>query len=176
MQPMTGTLESTLNAHIKAFETLGHPSLMERFVVLRGEVFECRDDAGYHRGVSKECFRNAALLSLENDELTYVEGYGMLDSIPFPIHHAWCVDERGVVVDVTWDADSPRQYIGVRISKEDLRDNLLKNGVYGVLDTGVGINVDFILRKAPELGKVLDDLEIKMPRSRQSKRSSSLGL
>lgn len=44
------------------------------------------------------CFRNAALFALEH-RLSYVEGYA---TYIIPVHHAWCVDHDGRILEVSW--------------------------------------------------------------------------
>jgi hypothetical protein len=53
---------------------------------------------GIRRGQMKQCFYNAAMAAIDHG-LRYVEGYAL--SI-IPVHHAWCVDDAGKVVEVTW--------------------------------------------------------------------------
>jgi len=67
-------------------------------------------------GAPKACFSNALIAGLLNPDLRYVEGFAYAGLIP--IHHAWNVDAKGVVVDFTWPEDelSPRKgraYMGV---------------------------------------------------------------
>lgn len=51
------------------------------------------------RQMAKECFRNALMMAQERS-LDYVEGYALGHGIP--VHHAWCLDADGKVVDPTW--------------------------------------------------------------------------
>jgi hypothetical protein len=53
------------------------------------------------RGRVKECFRNAALASARYG-LRYIEGFAM--GI-IPVHHAWCADDEGNAIEVTWPED-----------------------------------------------------------------------
>lgn len=61
------------------------------------------------RSEARACFRNAALFALEH-RLPYIEGYAM--SI-IPVHHAWCLDHDGRVIEVTWK-ELGSAYFGVR--------------------------------------------------------------
>lgn len=46
----------------------------------------------------KACFRNAALFAFAH-RLPYVEGYA---TAIIPVHHAWCLDHDGRILEVTW--------------------------------------------------------------------------
>jgi len=70
-------------------------------------------DFRVHRGPMKKCFMNAQKLMTHNRSLPsrgrrvmkvfrYCEGYAIKDGLPFPVLHAWCIDEDGAVVDPTW--------------------------------------------------------------------------
>lgn len=89
-------------------------------------------------GEPRQCFANAARLALDHDDLTYVEGYGMVEDIPMVMAHAWCVDRMGKVVDPTWLEDDgyarAAGYVGLRVRDVDLRAMLLARGSYGLLE------------------------------------------
>lgn len=62
-------------------------------------------------GPERECYRNAALLALGDPRFTYVEGYA---AYTVPLLHAWCVDDAGNVLDVTWRSrEGTPEYFGV---------------------------------------------------------------
>ena len=90
---------------------------------------------GWERGEPRQCFRNAAVLALENDELTYVEGYA---TSLIPTSHAWVVNRDGVVHDPTWanleleDAEH-RAYFGVPFDTAFLARHTVKQMYYGLL-------------------------------------------
>jgi predicted ABC-type ATPase len=90
------------------------------------------------RGQPKMCFQNSTELAMMHPELKYVEGYASPPGIGLPIHHAWCVDKDGNVVDPTWkhgtDAEHPAAYRGIEVSPTGLSHILDKTGHYGVLD------------------------------------------
>ena len=54
------------------------------------------------RAEPQACYKNATLLAMENEALTYVEG--KVATMGIPIDHAWCIDADGVVIDPTWSA------------------------------------------------------------------------
>lgn len=168
---MTFSIAEQLKTEVEAYGRLGHPALMQRFVISSGKLGgERLLDHDYGQGAAKECFRNAAQLALEYPELTYVEGYGYLEGLPLLIHHAWCEDQQGRVVDVTWAPERGGQYMGVRIDADELLEQMESNGVYGVLDTGRGLNVEFYFRRDPQLEQwVFDNGYAKrLPKKRSS--------
>jgi hypothetical protein len=92
-------------------------------------------------GEKGECFRNATMLAIEHDDLTYCEG--MAINFLFPVEHAWCVDRQGRVIDNTWAAlklpkkhklklDEP-QYFGVAIKTSFLLNQLRRLKFYGMM-------------------------------------------
>lgn len=52
----------------------------------------------------KHCFDNALRLSRRRRGFRYVEGYALG---VIPVHHAWCVDPEGYVIDPTWASITP---------------------------------------------------------------------
>ena len=62
-------------------------------------------------GLPKGCYYNCLQILNERPELIYCEGYALADGLVLPVPHAWLINDRGVVIDPTWDTDSA--YIGV---------------------------------------------------------------
>ncbi len=56
----------------------------------------------------KECFRNSLMTACEHG-YKYVEGLAF--GCVMPVHHAWNVDDKGNVIDTTWE--SGEAYFGV---------------------------------------------------------------
>jgi len=77
------------------------------------------------RGEPRQCFYNAFVAMMDNDGLTYCEGFACGDS-EFAHLHAWCIDEDGVVVDPTWE--SGVEYVGVPFSSSFVLKSVLKSG------------------------------------------------
>jgi len=69
----------------------------------------------YYPHKPKKCFRNAGQLAMGNDSYTYCEGVAEVTP-GFFIHHAWCLDSTGRVVDPTWQRDGiANRYFGVAV-------------------------------------------------------------
>jgi hypothetical protein len=148
-------IKEQLETQIEIFKTMRLPAIMERFV-LRNTVGEmvgvpCTEPTGK----PKMCFMNAAHLAFDAC-LPYVEGYCMSNDIAFPFHHAWCVD-GGDIIDPTIKDPTKYRYIGVEIPHDDLRKQLLDNGVYGILDTGM-INFRYMFARDPDLKPIVEEI------------------
>lgn len=72
--------------------------------------------SGWRRMKRQRCFENS-FVAADRYGLTYCEGFASTGI--FPLHHAWCLDGEGRVVDFTWRADEIRsdatkwQYFGI---------------------------------------------------------------
>ena len=140
---MTDTLKSILETHVQ-FSPL---FIIEKFVFDYGKEFEAAPrPKKYRRMTPKECFKNAYALRFE-DKLNYVEGYCCAKDFHLPILHAWCVEEgTNTVIDPTLQNPVNYLYYGVTIPQKLLLESVLKSRTYGVLDTGRGINMEFMKR------------------------------
>ncbi|MFA5355295.1 MAG: anti-CBASS Acb1 family protein [Candidatus Paceibacterota bacterium] len=84
------------------------------------------------KGKMKGCYRNAALLAMENDNYTYCEGIAYSKAINgFPFNHAFCIDKEGNVVDPTWKDGTA--YFGVPFSTDFLRKTIVETGIWGLI-------------------------------------------
>jgi hypothetical protein len=54
------------------------------------------------RGTPQECYKNATLLTVEDDALTYCEGFALFRSGAAPRLHAWATDGEERAIDNTW--------------------------------------------------------------------------
>lgn len=94
-------------------------SCSEDFVLQHGEFWTPQPlPEGRVRMPPKLCFWNARSLQDSDSALRYVEGYAA--SI-FAIHHAWCVDPEGRVIDPTWE-EAGSAYLGVALTSDELAD------------------------------------------------------
>lgn len=124
--------------------------LLENFVLRNGQEFK-RTEHVLKVGPVKECFSNATHFILNQNlgsPYLYCEGYAVRPSIGMLIHHAWVVDNNGNAYDLTWRNNEQCYYYGVTFDAETLEEQILANGVYGLLDTGM-LNVDLMQRIDP---------------------------
>jgi hypothetical protein len=83
-------------------------------------------------GLPQMCFQNARNLASRH-HLTYVEGFALPDFANIPIFHAWCVDEKGHVIDNTWSKQG-KAYRGVAFALDFVRAQLKNTNCMSVLD------------------------------------------
>jgi hypothetical protein len=140
-----------ISNQIEGWARLGHPCPIERFVFKHGRFMAPHAAHPYEMGTPKECFTNAGQLALMGiTDLTYVEGYAVRPKLSILIHHAWLMDTDGRAVDVTWTDTADCLYFGVPVERKALRDEIGITGFWGVLDSGRGVNIDFMQRFDPE--------------------------
>lgn len=147
------TIRERLQQDVLAWEPLSMPATLQRFVLKHGQAFfGVKRPRGKRRRTAKQCFRNAALLTMERPSLyTYYEGYAMDNNIEFPFLHAWNVNiETNEVVDLTLRNPENYQYLGIEFSEEIVARELVKNQVYGLLDIGI-LNVPLLREIDDEL-------------------------
>jgi hypothetical protein len=133
------------------------PGMLERFILRAATVSGIghgRMPKGMRKGELKACFENAALRSNPDGTYIYCEGFAMHERIAFPFLHAWLVNKAGQIIDPTLRKPNQYQYLGITIPHEQLWEELLMSGVYGVLDPGVGLNVEFMDAYSPPKNKV----------------------
>ncbi len=83
------------------------------------------------QGKKKECFKNALLLA-EARGWTYCEGFA---HAIIPTHHAWVLDDKGNVVDPTWDEPEKCFYAGILFDTDKAIDLCNESGLYGLFYT-----------------------------------------
>jgi len=106
--------DSTLRSYL---ETCDVPTDRElrAFVLANGERYTRQPypENGPRLRPLGECFQQSIVLSIDVEQLAYVEGFALArDGRPY--HHAWCADEHARVVDCTWGAHG-LAYFGVRL-------------------------------------------------------------
>lgn len=127
LQSVKKMMEGDSLPHIK-YRTI------ESLILDKGKSFTYKvlpDDI--ENGVPRECFANAFRLASERN-LIYVEGFSTPKTIAFPMHHGWCVDNEGNVVDNTWTGDlAGIEYYGIPFKRSYVYQTAHKTQHYGVL-------------------------------------------
>lgn len=136
-------LAQALAAQIDSWAHIGHPAPMERFVLKHGRDMSPYADHPYEIGTPKECFTNAGQMALWEGDLTYVEGFALRPRLGILIHHAWLMDQEGLAIDVTWTDTAECLYFGIPFDNSVLRSEIRRTGYWGLLDSGMGVNLDF---------------------------------
>lgn len=144
------SVESRLKRDTEAWASLGLPNLMQQFVLRNGHGYT--EQSPVERMMPNVCFSNAAELAFDQRGI-YTEGYAWHPKLPILIHHAWVV-AGGKVLDPTW-AYPDAEYFGVQFPLTTLRSELLRNGVYGLLDLGGMANARLMFDRDPELKKLI---------------------
>lgn len=100
---------------------------LEEFVLQYGWWYEPSVLPGHIiRGTPQECFKNATLLTVENDALIYCEGFALFTGGSTPRLHAWVTDGCGRAIDNTWP-HSGVAYAGVPFQSLFVNITALKN-------------------------------------------------
>jgi len=147
-----GSIKDMLAQQIANWQCVGHPALIERFVLRNGREFKPAPLMG-RRGTPKECFRNAAVRAPAVGG-RYVEGFGYRPGLIL-IQHAWVAVEHGYAMDPTWDRPEECLYFGVPFDEVVWQAEQDRLGYYGLLDTPTGINVRFLFERDPGLAEEL---------------------
>lgn len=130
------------------------PSVLVSLIIEKGTTYPgalLRKDV--RRGRMKECFSNALDLA-QRKGWTYVEGLaisGKLLKLNIPMEHAWCIDDKGQVVDNTWEDSTNSLYRGIPMDADTAMEFCVAKGTYGVFLNEYGVyNMPAILKFAPE--------------------------
>jgi hypothetical protein len=103
------------NGAIPTDPTTGKPwrwNSIEHFVLENGRNFiVASPPPKLRQGGIGLCLKNASNLAKRRPDLQYVEGYAISGPTSYPMFHAWCVDQAGVVYDPTWP--DGREHFGV---------------------------------------------------------------
>ena len=80
------------------------------------------------------CFSNAYQLALDNEDLTYVEGFAQTRLLI--VKHAWVEEPDGTIIDPTWgNFDEPKAtYFGIKFSDELIMRHSIETGYTSILD------------------------------------------
>lgn len=121
----------TCESYLKMMQEMG--VRVGDFYLLLGRAWEApvATSPVYPKGQPKQCYRNAFTLAADFPDLVYCEGFVQPEGL-IPIHHAWCVDAKGMVVDTTWNACGV-DYFGVALDFEFCAELIQRNAVWGLL-------------------------------------------
>lgn len=157
----TMTLADYLAEQAAAWEKLGHPALLERFVLRNGRPFAPARRVG-RRGAARQCFRNSAEF-VARGRGAYVEGFAMRQAVALPIHHAWVTLDGASAMDPTLPA-AEFGYFGVEFDARTTLREQGRNGCYGLLDTGAGLNHRLMFEIDPGLRRIAEAVSARRPR------------
>jgi len=147
------TLRDILQQNVDMWERLGHPALLERFVLRNGKDYQPAKRIG-RKGEAKACFSNSHIFMLKHGG-SYVEGYTVVPDMNFPVHHAWVTMTGEDAMDKTLDA-AGREYIGIKFDKAFVVKETARHDRYGMLDTGIGLNWRLMFEIDPELREIVE--------------------
>lgn len=96
-----------IRQYLETLAGMGDPTA--KLTLEHGETYEWRprgeakSEYPVGRGKAKECYGNSlhAAVLRKDEGWQYVEGYVLTDRVGFPIHHAWCLDGEGNIVELT---------------------------------------------------------------------------
>ncbi len=146
-----------LKRQVEAWRSIGHLPLLDEFILRNGKPYIAAKYKGA-RGVPKECFKNACDLHEARPNLVYVEGYALRHSLCIPMHHAWLADPKThEVVDPTWNNPEACDYFGVPFTREETITEVLRNGVYGLLNLDDMLNDKLMFARDPGLGAIFEE-------------------
>jgi len=161
-------IKEQLEEIVKNWNALGHPALLENFILRNGKEYTPTKRIG-RRKKAKECFCNAHKFVWSHHDVSYVEGYVIREAFPFPIHHAWVTITGDDAMDPTLEAEE-FQYYGVAFDRGTVTRELIKNKVYGLLDPGLGLNYELMFDIDPELKTICERImQCKSQRTTQLK-------
>lgn len=123
-----GDIDQVLN--LLAIQNQFFDNLFIHFLVEHSQVYPTVATTR-RKGTIKQCFMNAFRLATEEPhKYTYVEGYA---ANIIPVHHAWCVNRDGHVIDPTWK-DGGKAYYGIPFNVEYVWKMAGRRRIYGILD------------------------------------------
>lgn len=119
----------------------GNYGSLESFVLRHGCEMTKRIPLprGVHLGAKKACFQNSTLLATSHSAgqkagtFTYCEGYAI--GCFMPVLHAWCINLRAEVLELTWDDSIGKdfQYFGIAFRRDYLLRRIRSQGDYGLI-------------------------------------------
>ena len=107
---------------------------IQEFVLKHGKHFEARNTTeDVPSDTPQQCFKNALELAWSSDEYTYCEGFISVHGVP--LQHAWCINNKGKVVDPTIKRPGKDyEYFGVCFKTAFVTDHVFARKRYGIID------------------------------------------
>jgi len=105
-----------------------------KWIFKNGKLFTEKGDPSKFNKIFKKrfkgCYYNAQMLTLDNKELKYYEGWGVTKMIGFPLDHGFNVAD-GKVIDISWPDGI--EYFGVEIPADFIRTEMLRTEIAGTI-------------------------------------------
>jgi len=151
MESAEGEVADALRSLVEAmrgFKAHPHAWLLQEFMLRNGKRWTeiAPLPKRMRMGTPKLCFANSAKLAMKHSNLRYCEGYIVRI---IPIHHAWCIDEHGRVIDATL-RDPVSDYLGVAFTAAEYAHHSSDRSA-SLFDTGRGLNEGLILNLDPSM-------------------------
>lgn len=149
-------IAAQIEREVEQWATLGHPALLQRFVLRNGAEMPGRArPKGMRKLADRACFRNSTMAAARYG-WRYCEGLASsaaLKHCGFVTLHAWNLDDDGNLVDLTWKDPANSLYLGLVIP--DAQQRMVEQGTYGLLDTGCGLNHRLMFEIDPDLEAIV---------------------
>lgn len=128
-------------------QKVGQFSTLEKFIAEYGTGFPTLAPDQPKPGRIKHCFKNATELVMSRKGLRYVEGFA--HGAVIPVHHAWCVDAAGHVIEATWPVPGAA-YVGIPFRPKRLWKLISELGHYGLFADDAFVNIDLMRKLNPK--------------------------
>jgi hypothetical protein len=107
-------------------------ALIDSFIQKYGQTFQGVPLPGeIRKGTKKQCYSNALRLALDDELLTYAEGYVRTPE-KFCVLHGWCVKD-GNAIDPTLNHPEQCDYFGILIPMRMIAEDMNENRTSGIL-------------------------------------------
>lgn len=149
------TIKEMITDYVALTAPLGHPALLERFLLRNGKEYATTPPVG-PLGTPGFCFGNAYEAALAGRG-TYTEGLGYRPGLPITVHHAWLTVD-GRAMDITWKDGvgsmatlAECEYIGIEFGNATIRRHAYETGYAGGLLANEMYNIDLMRKIDPDL-------------------------
>lgn len=157
------TPQKVIELEIESLGGIGHPALMQRFVLERGTPGDARAPWTHDMMEPHGCFGNCAEAMHWAGDVRYTEGYILSHGVPILVHHAWLTDAWGRVLEPTIKDPERVEYFGVVFDNDVVWKEMLRTGIYGLLDLGRGVNLEFLEAQGFDWQTIMKKVRDKCP-------------